>query len=53
MKIVYSQRLFKIYSNTKFHWTPSNGNRVVSCRQTDRYNEAYSPFLQFYNAPKM
>jgi hypothetical protein len=52
-----------IFSNTfentfnyQISWNPPGGNRVVPCEQTggrtDRHDEAYSRFSQYWNAPK-
>ena len=36
MKLEFSRQSFEKYSNTEFNDSPSNGCRVVPCRQTDR-----------------
>ena len=46
MKLGNSWRVFKKYSNIKFHENPSSGSRVVPCRQTDGHDKANSYSLQ-------
>jgi len=56
MKLEYSLQIFEKFSGTKFHENPSSGSRVVPCgrrdKQTDRHDEAKSPFFRFANATK-
>ena len=56
MKLEFSKHIFEKSSNIKFHENPSNGSRLVPCgrtdEQTDRLDEANSPFRNFVNAPK-
>jgi hypothetical protein len=33
---IFFPQIFEKHSNIKLHENPSNGNRVVPCRQTDR-----------------
>jgi len=47
MKLEFSQQIFKIYSNIKFHENLSGGSLVVPCRQTDTHDKSNSHFLQF------
>jgi len=35
MKVEFSQQIFVMYSNIKFHENPSSGSRVVSYGQTE------------------
>jgi hypothetical protein len=48
MKPEFSLRIFKKYSNIKFHENPSSGSRVVPYGPTDGHDEVDSRFLQFY-----
>jgi len=36
IRLEYSRRIFETSSNMKVHENPSVGNRVVTCRRTDR-----------------
>jgi len=47
MKPDISRKIFKKYSNIRFHENLSSGNRVVPCGQTDRQDIANICFLQF------
>jgi len=51
MKLEFSQQIFEIFSNIKFHENLSSGSGVVSCgragRQTDRHEEPNSRFSRF------
>jgi len=47
MKLEFSRPIFETHSNIKWHENPSNGRRVVTCRQTDRHDEANSRLSQF------
>jgi len=47
MKLEFSQQIFEVYSNVKFHEIPSSRSSVVPCGQTDRLDAANSCFLQF------
>jgi hypothetical protein len=55
MKLDFSQQFFSL-ENIKFHQNPSSGSQIVPCGQRDgrmdRYDEAYSRFHNFANAPK-
>ena len=55
MKLELSLRVFKKFSNIKFHENPSNGSRVVACRRTDRWTDVTKlivTFCNFANVPK-
>jgi hypothetical protein len=46
-------QIFETQSNIKFPANPSGRNRVLPYRQTDRHDEAISPFSQiFLNRPQ-
>jgi hypothetical protein len=51
MKLEFSQHIFEIYSNDKFHENSSSVRQVVPCgrteRETNRHEEAHSSFSQF------
>jgi len=55
MKLEFSQRTFKKYSNTKFHENPSSGSQVLPCGQTDEHTDMTNltvAFHKFANVPK-
>ena len=55
MKVEFSRHIFEKYSHITFHENPYSESRVVvggqmdgrTDRQTDRHDEANSPFSQF------
>jgi hypothetical protein len=47
MKLEFSQQTLENCSNIKYQENPSSGSRVVPWGQTDRNDEANSPFSQF------
>jgi len=47
MKVEFSRQIFGKYSNNNFHENTFSGSRVVPRGQTDRHEEASSPFSQF------
>jgi hypothetical protein len=55
MKLEFSSRVFKKYSNVKFYNNPSSESRVVPCGQTDGWTDITKvivAFRKFCNAPK-
>ena len=52
MKLEFSRRIFKKYSNIKFHENPSGGSRVVPCEMTD-ITKLMVAFRNFADAPKI
>jgi hypothetical protein len=62
-QLEFSQKIFEIYSNMKFHENPNSGVRIVTCGRTDRRTEKRTDgqtymtklivtFRNFANAPK-
>jgi len=51
MKIEFSGQSFEKSAHVKFHENPSSGSWVVSCGQTDRYDEAIVASRNFTIAP--
>jgi len=49
MKCQFSQQIFKIYSNIKFHENPSSGSRVVACINRDGQTGMTKPIAAFHN----
>jgi len=57
MELESSWKIFKKYSNIKFHENPSSGSPVVACRQMDRQTNTRKKkiilaFHNFTNTPK-
>jgi hypothetical protein len=52
MKFESSLKMFEKSSNIKFYEKPPNGSPVVSCRQTDEYENANKRFSRFFERPK-
>jgi len=52
MKTEFPRQTFEKSSNIIFHENPSSGSRVL-CGQTDRHDEANSPFSSLRTRPKM
>ena len=56
MNFEYSQQIFEVYTNMKFHENPSSRSRVVRCGQTGRRTDMVKPvvaFRHFANVPKI
>jgi len=57
MKLEFSWQIFEKYSYTKFNENPSSGNRVITCRRTDRQTDItklkLAAFRNFANALKI
>jgi len=55
MNLEFSQQIFEVYPNTKFHENPPSGSGVVPCGQMDRRTDFTRPivdFRHFTNVPK-
>jgi len=54
IKLEFPQQFFEKYSNNNFYESPSTGNRVVPCIQTDGHTDMTKQivgFRNFANAP--
>jgi hypothetical protein len=52
MKIEFSEQIFEIYSNVKFHENPFSGSQVVPCRLMDSMMNPIVAFCKFVNVPQ-
>jgi len=52
MTLEFSRKIFKHFSNIKFHKNPSSGSRVIPCGRTDGQTDTTKLIVAFRNFAK-